>query len=185
MDEQNEMLRSAMERLAEGECVDEGERVTDWEGLHPVMQRVAEDRAARIEYDPHAALWLCANPPTSIPEPYRRALVTLAAHPSPTVRRALSEAVAYVVNIPGEVETRPMASRDLSTAEFMGQFQSGVAELMRYEGMTRAQAEAEFFWRYAEKQTGIARCLEGSKNAAQRTLWKAKNAAYMRAYNNG
>src|SRR5690606_6290483 len=33
-----------------GWCVDEGERVTDWIGLHPVMNRLAEDRPAEFHY---------------------------------------------------------------------------------------------------------------------------------------
>jgi hypothetical protein len=184
MDQQIEILRPLMEQLAEGGCVDEGERATDWEGLHPVMRRKAEDRAARVEYDPGAAPWLFANPPESIPDPYRRAMIALAANPSRTVRRALCDAMAGVTSIPGELEVRPTASRQTSTAEFMEDLHWGVAALTRYEGLERTQAETEYLWRYAEKQTGIFRCPQRSKNAAQKKLRNAKNAAYMRAYNN-
>src|SRR6478672_12131297 len=94
------VLRQVNERLLEC-CVDEGERKTDWEGLHPLLKRVAEDKPAIIEAVPESALWLCANPPDCIPEPYRSALVALAAHQSPSVRRAVVEAMVPVVSVPG------------------------------------------------------------------------------------
>lgn len=179
-------LRTANEQLLVG-CVDEGERRTDWAGLHPVMNRLAEDRPAIIEADPNAALWLGANPPKSIPEPYRSALVALASHDSPTVRRAFVAAMVPVTAVPGEIEVRFKSSRESDTETFMARFYFDVAEMVRYEGMTRKDAEIEFTWRYAEELTGVLRkrnAWQEVDNVAQGRLRKAQDAAYQRVYRN-
>lgn len=179
-------LRAANESLLEA-CVDEGERVTDWDGLHPVMNRPAEDRPAIIEADPNAALWLGVNPPDFIPEPYRSVLVALAAHKSPTVRRAFVEAMVPVTSVPGEIEVRFKPSRETDTENFMARFHFDVAEMVRYEGMTRKDAEIEFTWRYAEELTGVVRKRNGwheVDEVAQARLRKAQDAAYQRVYRN-
>lgn len=177
-------LRPVMEGFAEGVCTDEGELPSDWSGLHPVLEREAQERPARVEYSKDAALWLFENPPPEIPEPYRSVLKALAVHPSPVVRDAVAKAFAYKSSDPNIVEVRPIPSRELSTAEFMGRFHSDVAEMMRYEGMTRKDAETEFTWRYAEEQTGVSRPSNPWQEGNFEKLRKAQDAAYQRVYRN-
>lgn len=190
----DEVIRSIYMGLAEGALIDEGEKRTDWEGLHPVMNRVAEDRPASIEIDPDAAPWLFANPPENIPEPYRSALIALAENSHPQVRRALVEAMARPANVYGIVETRigipryRRGSKDsLTTREFMARFHGDVSSMMQLEGLTRRAAEIEFAWRYAEEQTGVRRARnswEELNEGAQGELRAAKEAAYQRVYRN-
>ncbi|MEG3182493.1 hypothetical protein [Novilysobacter erysipheiresistens] len=177
----DESLPGVMGSLAEGGPVDEGEKTTDWQGLHPTMNRLAEDRPALVEFDRDARAWCIDHLPESAAA---RALQKLIRHSSPKVRLAALDSLWDDPKIPGVIESRPTPSRDLSTAEFMAQFDSDVAELMHDKGMTRLEAETEFFWLYAEMQTNITRCPERSKNAAQEKLNKAKDAAYHRAYRN-
>lgn len=177
-------LRPVMEGFAEGVCTDEGELPSDWSGLHPVLGREAQQRPARVEYSKDAALWLFENQPAEIPEPYRSALKALAVHPSRVVRDAVAEAFAYKSSDPSIVEVRPMPSKELSTAEFMARFDGDVAEMIRYEGLTRKDAEIEFTWRYAEEQTGVSRPSNQWQEGNYERLRRAQNAAYQRVYRN-
>lgn len=149
-----EARRDATLSGANGSCTDEGEKRTDWEGLHPVMNRLAEDRPAVFKYSRLDALEVarwgdygeyaqhCAN---SKDLKKQREVADYIAN-------ANSARLAGVTVIPDVTE------RQLGKAEFFARRAAGVEQLMQFGTYaTRRDAELEWMMKEAELATSFSR----------------------------
>ncbi len=186
----DEAIRPVMERLAQGAEVDEGERPTDWEGLHPELNRYAEDRPARVEWDADARLWLIENAEESVPAEFRAAL--RAAVRDARARKdyvalqriaADFENPAWVPNAKNAEDVPEYAAdgdaRDLKTVDFYTEVMAGAATLVR-DGWSRHKwPEREYMRRKAAEEARWSR----SGRAERGSDKSEKEIAFDKAFN--
>lgn len=139
---------------ANGWCTDEGERRTDWEGLHPVMNRFAEDRPAEFRYSRLDALAVARSgylgeyakaDANSKDLKAQKKVADFLANPKAAKRAG----VTVVVDI---------EDRQLGKAEFFARRAAGVKQLMAHGRFaTERDAELEWMMRQAEVETGFTR----------------------------
>ena len=139
---------------ANGWCTDEGERRTDWEGLHPVMNRCAEDRPAVFEYSRLDALAVARSgylgeyakaDANSKDLKAQKKVADFLADPE-AARRA---GVTVLVDV---------TERQLGKGEFFARRAEGVEQLLKHGRFTnRRAAELEWMERQAVYETGFTR----------------------------
>lgn len=183
-------LRPLMESLAAGGCTDEGEKVTDWEGLHPGMNRYAEDRKARVEWDADARLWLVENADASVPAEYRAAMRSIVRVARARKYHRILQRIAASFEDPDWVpsakdpedapEYAPKGdARDLKTKDFYGEVVAGAAALVRDGWSPHKYPEREHMRRMAAKEVNWQRA-----NRAERGAEKdGKEIAFDKAFN--
>jgi hypothetical protein len=139
---------------ANGWCTDEGEKRTDWKGLHPVMNRLAEDRPAGFEYSRLDALTVARSG-------YMGEVVQAFAN---SKDRKLQMAVADFLAQPdaakraGVTVVVDVTEQQLGKAEFFARRAAGVEVLMRHGRFaTRRDAELEWMEHEAVSETGFTR----------------------------
>lgn len=149
-----------------GWCVDEGERVTDWIGLHPVMNRLAEDRPAEFHYSRLDALDVvragylgayAADDANSKSVKLQGKVADFLASPE----SAKAAGVKVVADIP---------VNKLGKAEFFARRARGVEQL-KNAGFVGTHHEVELEWmkREAEVQTGY---LRDDPHPLRKAKWK-------------
>lgn len=181
-------MRPLMEALAAGGPVDEGERITDWEGVHPIMNRLAEDRPARVEWDADARLWLIENPDESVPAEWSAPL-------RKAVRAARSKndhvALQRIAQSFENPEWRPVArdvadvpdygpsgdASDLAAVDFYTEVEAGAEQLVLQGWPRHAYPAQEYMRRKAEEKSGWRRVY-----ASQGGERSEKEAEYLRLF---
>lgn len=139
---------------ANGSCTDEGEKRTDWEGLHPVMNRLAEDRPAVFKYSRLDALTVARagylsdygkEHANSKDLKKQKEVADFLANPKAAKRAG----VTVIVDI---------QDRQLGKGEFFARRDAGVEKLLKHGRFaTRRDAELEWMERQAVYETGFTR----------------------------
>lgn len=147
---------------ANGWCTDEGERRTDWEGLHPVMNRFAEDRPAVFEYSRLDALAVARSGylgeyakahSNSKSVKKQKEVADFLADPEAAERAG----VTVVVDV---------TERQLGKAEFQARRELGAAALIAAHGLTQDEAKKEWMQLEAERMASEEYGLEVTRDDA-------------------
>jgi hypothetical protein len=190
-----EHIRPIMERLAEGEPVDEGERATDWEGLHPETKRFARDRPARVEWDAEARLWLIENADDIVPAEFRAAL--RAAIQAARAKKDYVELQRIATTfespdwVPRSIDPEDVIeyepdgdARDLAGDDFYTAVVRGAAELVEKGWSRHNYPELECLRKMAENESGWRRATksDSGERSSQEVHYHKLYNRYERRY---